>query len=73
MRELNQRQLELEITQNEWFSTWMLCRVKKRKRMDVFEYTELRQEEKMSFRTLRKNTGSSRLKEAGKGLPRQTM
>ena len=42
MVELNQRGLELEITENEWLSTWMLCRVKKRKRMDVFEYTELR-------------------------------
>ena len=32
----------MEITENEWFFTWMLGRVKKRKRMEAFEYTELR-------------------------------
>ena len=42
MRELNQRRLELKIMENEWFSTWMLGRVKKRKRMEGFEYQELR-------------------------------
>ena len=31
LRELNQRRLDLEITNNEWFSVWMLGRVKKRK------------------------------------------
>ena len=42
MREINQRRKELKITENEWFSTWMLGRVKKRRRMEGFEYQALR-------------------------------
>ena len=42
MRELNQRSIDLEISKEEWFSVWMLGRVKKRKRMDNFEYQALR-------------------------------
>ena len=42
MEEINQRRNELKISENEWFSTWMLGRVKKRKRMDNFEYQALR-------------------------------
>ena len=42
MRELNQRRIDLEISEEEWFSVWMLGRVKKRKRMDNFEYQALR-------------------------------
>ena len=42
MKEINQRRNELKISENEWFSTWMLGRVKKRKRMDNFEYQALR-------------------------------
>ena len=43
MEEIDQRRKELKITEDEWFSVWMLGRVKKRKRMDNFEYQALRQ------------------------------
>merc|ERR1712237_226501 len=42
MKEINQRRIDLKITEGEWFSVWMLGRVKKRKRMDNFEYQALR-------------------------------
>ena len=35
MEEIHQRRKELKITENEWFSVWMLGRVKKRKRMET--------------------------------------
>ena len=37
MEEIEQRRKELKITENEWFSVWMLGRVKKRKRMETFQ------------------------------------
>ncbi len=38
MKELNQRKLDLEITQSECFSVWMLGKAKKRKKLDSFEF-----------------------------------
>ena len=42
MKELNQRKLDLEITDKEWFSVWMLGKAKKRKKLDSFEFQALR-------------------------------
>ena len=42
MKEINQRRKELKITENEWFSTWMIGRIKKRRWMETFEYQTLR-------------------------------
>ena len=42
MKEINSRQKELKITQDELLSVWMLGKVMKRKRMDNFEYQALR-------------------------------
>ena len=42
MRELNQRRMELKMTEDEWVSVWMLGIVKKRKRLDKFIYQSLR-------------------------------
>ena len=42
MRELNQRRKELNMTEDEWVSVWMLGIVKKRKRLDKFVYQSLR-------------------------------
>ena len=38
MRELNQRQKELNMIEDEWVSVWMLGIVKKLKRLDKFVY-----------------------------------
>ena len=38
MEEIDRRRKELKITENEWFSVWMLRRVKKRKRMETSQY-----------------------------------
>ena len=42
MRELNQRQRELKMTEDEWVAVWMLSIMKKRKRLDKFVYQSLR-------------------------------
>merc|ERR1712030_63092 len=42
MKEINQRMIDLEISEHEWFSVWMLGKAKKRKRIDNFEYQALR-------------------------------
>ena len=42
MKEINQRRMEFQISQEELFSIWMLGRIKKRKIMDKFEYQALR-------------------------------
>ena len=42
MKEIHQRQKELKILQDEWFSIWMLGKIKKRKRRNNFEYQALR-------------------------------
>ena len=42
MKEINQRRKELNISPEEWLSTWMLQKFKKRKRMNNFEYQALR-------------------------------
>ena len=42
MKEIHQRQKELKVTQDEWFSVWMLGKVRKRKRVEGFEYQALR-------------------------------
>ena len=42
MKEINQRREELKISYKEWFSIWLLAHVRKRKRIDNFEYQSLR-------------------------------
>ena len=42
MKEINQRRIDLEISEQEWFSVWMLGKAKKRKRIDNFKYQALR-------------------------------
>ena len=37
MKDIYQRERELKITQDEWFTAWMLSRVRKRKRIDNHE------------------------------------
>ena len=34
MKEIQQRETELNITKDEWFAAWILCRMRKRKRID---------------------------------------
>ena len=41
MRELNQRQRELKMTEDEWVGVWMLGIVKKSKKLDKFVYQSL--------------------------------
>ena len=38
MEEINKRREERKISEKEWFSVWMLQRVKKRKQMEAFHY-----------------------------------
>ena len=38
MKEIHQRERELKITQDEWFTAWMLSRVKKRNRIEDHEH-----------------------------------
>ena len=42
MKKIRQREKELKITQDEWFKTWMLSRVKKRKEIDSHKLQSLR-------------------------------
>ena len=42
MKELNQRRKKLSMTEDEWVAVWMLCIIKKRKRLDKFIYQALR-------------------------------
>ena len=42
MRELNQRRTELKMTYDEFFSVWMLGKIKKWKKMECFEIEILR-------------------------------
>ena len=42
MMEVGARKAELNITDAEWFSVWMLERVRKRKSLEAFHYQELR-------------------------------
>ena len=42
MKEINQRHKELSISQEEWFAVWMLLRMRKRYRMDNYEFQALR-------------------------------
>ena len=42
MRELNQRRIELKMTYNEFFSVWMLGKIKKQKKIEGFEIQALR-------------------------------
>ena len=42
MKEINQRHKDLKMTKDEWFAVWMLGNIKKRKRIDKFEYQSLR-------------------------------
>ena len=41
MREFNQRQKELKMTEDKWVAVWMLGIVKKKKRLDKFVYQSL--------------------------------
>ena len=41
MRELNQRQRELKMTEDEWVSVWILGIIKRRKKLDKFVYQSL--------------------------------
>ena len=41
MRELNQRQRELKMTEDEWVAVWMLGIIKRRKKLDKFVYQSL--------------------------------
>ena len=41
MKEIRQRERELKITQDEWFTAWMLSRVKKRNKIDSQERQSL--------------------------------
>ena len=41
MKEINQRRKELKMTEDEWVATWMLCIVKKRKKLYKFGYQAL--------------------------------
>ena len=43
MRELNQRRKELKMTYDEFFSVWMLGKIKKCTKMDGFEIQALRE------------------------------
>ena len=47
MREIQHREADLKITKDEWFTAWMLGRVKKRKKINSFNPSEmfLREEE----------------------------
>ena len=51
------RRKELKITENEWFSVWMLGRVKKRKRMETSQYQVLRNVVKEGGEDVMKNFG----------------
>ena len=57
MEEIHQRRKELKITENEWFSVWMLGRVKKRKRMETSQYQVLRNVVKEGGEDVMKNFG----------------
>ena len=39
---MNQRQNELNMSQDEWYAVWMLGRMKRRKKMDNFKFQALR-------------------------------
>lgn len=41
MKDIHQRQKELKITQDGWFSVWMLGNVRKKKRVEGFKYQAL--------------------------------
>ena len=57
MEEIDRRRKELKITENEWFSVWMLGRVKKRKRMETSQYQALRNVVKEGGEDIMKNFG----------------
>ena len=42
MEEINQRKVELKVSEQDWFSIWMLGRMNKRKRMEYFQYQAMR-------------------------------
>ena len=42
MKDINQRQKELKITQDEWLAVWMMGRMRERKRIDGHELQALR-------------------------------
>ena len=42
MRELNQQRLELKVNYDEFYSVWMLGKMKKRKKIDNYELPTLR-------------------------------
>ena len=42
MREIQQREADLKVTKDEWFTAWMLGRVKKRKKIDSHDLQSLR-------------------------------
>ena len=42
MKDIRRRETELKITRDEWLVTWMLGRIKKRKRVDAHELQTLR-------------------------------
>ena len=58
MEEINKRREELKVTEKEWFSVWMLGKVKKRKRMEAFQYQALREVVKEGGDNVMKNFGA---------------
>ena len=55
MKELNQIQRKLKMTEDEWVAVWMLSIVKKRKRLDKFVYQSLRDNVKVGGDNVVKN------------------